>query len=56
MPGKTQGFNTGVFLLKLNKLRQSKKYNEMLSDEAVTALANKYHVNTATYIKYMTWY
>ncbi|XP_040205434.1 xyloside xylosyltransferase 1 [Rana temporaria] len=42
-PDGMPGFNSGVMLLNLEAMRQSKLYNELLEPNAVRQLAEKYH-------------
>ena len=41
-PGPTQGFNTGVVLYNLARMRESPEYNSLLSSEEVRRVMNKY--------------
>ena len=41
-PGPTQGFNTGVVLYNLARMRESPEYNRLLSSEEVRRVMNKY--------------
>lgn len=42
LPGEKQGFNTGVVLFDLNKMRNSALYNGMISPERVKEIQEKY--------------
>jgi len=42
LPGKKQGFNTGVMLFRLHEMRQSKLYNSYMNPKMVDVLSNKY--------------
>jgi lipopolysaccharide biosynthesis glycosyltransferase len=42
-PNGLTGFNSGVLLLDLDKMRKSKIYESLLTPEAVDRLTNKYH-------------
>lgn len=41
-PGPTQGFNTGVVLYNLARMRESEEYNRLLSGEEVKRVMRKY--------------
>eukprot|EP00090_Calanus_glacialis_P000937 TRINITY_DN10676_c0_g1_i1.p1 TRINITY_DN10676_c0_g1~~TRINITY_DN10676_c0_g1_i1.p1 ORF type:complete len:414 (+),score=84.46 TRINITY_DN10676_c0_g1_i1:41-1282(+) len=42
LPGKMQGFNTGVVLYRLDKMRESVLYNQYVTSEGVDHLMQKY--------------
>ena len=42
LPGKMQGFNTGVVLYRLDKMRESALYNQYVTPEGVDQLMEKY--------------
>ena len=42
LPGKKQGFNTGVVLFNLDKMRYSKLYNSYMTPKMVDVLSKKY--------------
>ena len=45
LPGKQQGFNTGVVLYRLDNMRKSKLYNSYITPERVTKLTQLYLYN-----------
>lgn len=45
LPGKQQGFNTGVVLYRLDNMRKSKLYNSYITPEKVTELTRLYMYN-----------
>ena len=47
-PGRYQGFNAGVLLLHLDRIRASKEYEYIVSDQGVTEMAKKYGVRTCS--------
>ena len=53
-PGPLQGFNVGVLLLNLERMRQSKLYNHHLTAAGVTKLAVKYGL-TGTHLGEQDW-
>jgi len=46
--GGYPGLNSGVLLLKLNKIRQSKKYKSLITASSVSSLCRKYQFKVST--------